>query len=158
MPAFANPNKTAEYRFTDPDGGDNLVVYRTRQSLRVEAAVERELLEMRINAGDVASDGEAANMRIHFGMNAQKMAVLKYNIVKWDGPWFYKYDEEGQLILDKNGEAVVRPFSPAAVDELDGVDNAFWVDELYQLISDSNQKTTSHPKGKKSVGKKEMPS
>lgn len=150
MPAFANPNALSKFKFVDPDGNENTVWYRQKQDLEIDAAIERELLEMRVNANDMTED--SANMRIHFGVGAQRMAVLKYNIRKWDGPWFYvyEYDDDGEATLKKTrkGEPILTTCSPKNIGSLYGPDNEEWLAEIYQVISDSNQKTVAHPKEK----------
>ena len=97
---FVNPNARVPVTF---DG--NTIYILAKMGLGVQAAVNDELVRIKLNLKQFASGDqmEAAEMRV--GARTQDLVLLKHNIKRWEGPAFnivYKY-REGK---NPNGDAL----------------------------------------------------
>lgn len=129
MTTFVDPKAKVEIKFgmtaAEKDAGDNSVWVRAKMNLCTEAAVQRDLLMMKVDAADDMRPGALA---FHFGVTAQKLALLKHNIVRWSGPLFV--DEEGRPVVCR----------PEMVDQLDPIECAWWIDLVAARIDQLNRK------------------
>lgn len=155
MPTFVKPDALYQHDFIDNLGRSNTVWLRRRQDIQTEAAVERELLEMRLQTQNLDNgSAEAPELRIHFGTGAQRLAVLKFNIRKWAGPLFWEYEvdpetgeETDNPVIDKRtNEPKVYPCTPQNIGQLFYPDNQYWIDEVYTKLNELNSTVVQHPK------------
>lgn len=122
MPTFVDPKARTEIDL----GDGNRVWVKAKMDLRTQAAVERELIQMRINTADAGSQ----NVDILFSQTAQKLTLLKHNLVKWDGPMFVD-----------NGRRV--PCTPEMIEQLDLDECRVWIDLVADKIGELNRPKTA---------------
>ena len=119
MNAFATREKV-EYAIDD----ENAVFYRGEMTIKTRAAVERELIELRINRGDVQDIG------VRVGIIGEKLAYLSANLVRWRGPMF---EIDGRLV----------PCKSENIRRLSWADNQAWIEAVVDDIKRRNQVKTA---------------
>jgi hypothetical protein len=102
-------------------GGGNTVTIRAKMTFKINAAVQRELLQMKVDGA-----GEGGGVTVHFGEYAQLLALLKYNVKSWRGPDFI--DETGQPVR----------FSADALESLDFESCEGWIRQVAERINELN--------------------
>lgn len=126
-------------KFTDPKarveidlGAGNRVWVKAKMSLRDQTTVEQELMSIQISSGEMAKaqKGETPSVNFVFSMTAQKLILLKHNIVRWAGPDF-----------EENGRPI--PCTPEFVERLDPVECEEWIEMIAERIGDLNTKKVS---------------
>lgn len=121
---FVNPNARIPVTV---DG--NTIYILAKMGLGVQAAVNDELVRIKLNLKQFAAGEqmEAAEMRV--GARTQDLVLLKHNIKKWEGPAFnvvYKYREgknpNGDSLafapLDDLTQEMVTDLTASEIDEL----------------------------------------
>lgn len=124
MPTFVDPKARVEIDL----GEGNRVWVKARMTLRDQTAVENELMSIRVNADQMAAakDGRVPSLDIVFSVTAQKMVLLKHNLVRWAGPAF-----------ENDGKPV--PCTPEYIERLDPVECADWIDQIAERIGELNE-------------------
>lgn len=132
MPTFIDPKARAEIALDE----HNRVWVKARMDLRTQTAVENDLMNIRVNADQMkaAQNGHIPSMDIVFSLTAQKMILLKHNIVRWAGPLF---EENGAIV----------PCIPENIERLDPVECDWWIDLVTERIGELNEKRTGVTEG-----------
>lgn len=128
MPTFVDPKARVEI----PLDEHNRVWVKARMDLRTQTAVENDLMSIRVNSDQMkaAQNGRLPSLDIVFSLTAQKMILLKHNIVRWAGPMF---EDNGQVV----------PCTPENIERLDPVDGGWWIDLVADRIGELNEKKTA---------------
>jgi len=123
---FVNPNARVPVTV---DG--NTIYILAKMGLGVQAAVNDELVRIKLNLQSFASGEQMNSAEMRVGARTQDLVLLKHNVKKWEGPSFnvvYKYREA------KNPNGDTLPFVPLddltqelitdlTADELDQLNN-----------------------------------
>lgn len=114
MATFVDPKARVEIELDGP----NRVWVRARMDLRTQSAVERELLQLRVSV----EGGSGSAVDVLFSQTAQKMVLLKYNLVEWQGPLFGS-----------------EPCTGGNIERLDPVGCRWWIDLVANRIGELNR-------------------
>lgn len=123
MSAFAT-KALKSFEFKDPNGEPARVWYKAKMTLADEAELQERYLQMKLPTE--RSNGRSPDMQLTVSLKRQKLELLKMNLKKWEGVWFM---EEGKLV----------PCIPRNIDLLDSTENDYWIDELADLIGETNK-------------------
>ncbi|MBE2197530.1 MAG: hypothetical protein IAE79_02895 [Anaerolinea sp.] len=128
MATFVDPKQKVEIALDD----DNRVWVRARMDLRTQTAVETDLMKIRVSSEQMgkAQNGRIPSMDIVFSLSAQKMILMKHNVVRWAGPAF---ESDGRLV----------PCTPENIERLDPVDCGDWIDLVAERIGTLNRRQTA---------------
>lgn len=130
MTTFVDPKAQVEIKLDE----ENVVWVRARMDLRTQAAIERELLQMRIDTNELGNGRSSMpSLDVVFSLTAQKMVLLKHNLKKWRGP----------LFVDERGRPVA--CSPEMIERLDPEENLWWIDLVAERVGELNKAKTAVP-------------
>lgn len=116
MGTFINPTDRIEVRID----GENSVFLRAKMDIATQASVERDFLQMRVVGGNVG------DVSVLFSVKGQQLALLKHNLVRWNGPLFC--DDEGKPV----------PCRAEMVERLDVDSCAWWMEIVVNKIVELN--------------------
>lgn len=124
-------NPTEVISATEP----SVIYIRARMDVETSGRVTSELFTM--------GKGEDRGLEAHVGAN--QTALLVHNIVRWDGPLFYRTDANDAVMLDGHGRPLLIPCTPESIRTLDPNDP--FIANVLEEIATRNKKRESPKAG-----------